>query len=416
MVNKIKSGIKNNRKILENFSYLSVLQILNMLLPLLVYPYLIRVLGKETYGLVIFAQAVLGYFVVLINFGYNITATKEVSIHKNNVKKLNKILSSVLIIKGFLLLVSLFILTFLIAVIPDFQNYKTLLYLTLWMCIYEFIFPVYYFQGIEEMKYITLLTLFSRVSFLVLIFFLINSKKDYLLVPIINGIGALLAGLIAQFILIKKGIKYKWQPFYVLKHYFNKSVIMALAYASNTLKVNFSIVVIKIFFSFKEVAYFDLAIKISRLGGAFLDLISVSVFPKMSRDKNIKFLKKVIVISLSLAFLFVLIVELFAPYLIMIIGGEEMLNATNLLRVIVFFIPIQILGSLLGRNCLIVYGYDKDVLYSMGISSLFYILILFVSYLFFNKLSLLYVSAIFVLSFGVDTIYRYLKCRLHKII
>ena len=67
-----------------------------MLLPLITYPYLIRVLGKEIYGLIVFAQAVVGYLVILVGFGFNISATKEISIHRDNKEKLNEIVSSVI--------------------------------------------------------------------------------------------------------------------------------------------------------------------------------------------------------------------------------------------------------------------------------------------------------------------------------
>ena len=84
--------------------------------------------------------------------------------------------------------------------------------------------------------------------------------------------------------------------------------------------------------------------------------------------------------------------------------------------IIVLFVPFYILGGLLGRNSLIVHGYDKDVLYSMAISSLVYIGIAFLFYVFIDHLSLMLLGFIFVFSFAVDTLYRYLKCRIYKII
>lgn len=413
---KYSEKLKKHRKIIENFSYLSIFQLLNLLIPLIVFPYLIRILGGEKYGLIIYAQAVIGYFVILINFGFNITATKEVSIHKENKKKLSKIISSVMIIKGILLLISFTIITLLVFLIPSLWEEKTLFYLTVWMCLYEFLFPIYYFQGIEKMKYITIITLISRLIFLCLIFLLIKDKSDYLLVPIINGTGAIIAGLISQIIIAKKGIKYVWQPLYVLKFYFVKSYVMALAYSSNTLKSNLNIVLVKALFSYKEVAYFDLALKVSRVGTSFLELISVSVFPKMSREKNIFFLRKIIYLSLTLSVLYVLFVEVSAPLIIFLIGGDEMLDSVPLLRVIVLFVPFQILGGLLGRNSLIVNGYNKEVLYSMAISSFIYVITILVLYLFLDHLSLELLGVVFVFSFAFDTGYRYIKCRFYKIL
>lgn len=414
---KISEILGRNKKILENFSYLSVLQILNMLIPLAVFPYLIRVLGSGTYGLVIYAQAIVGYFVVLINFGFNITATKEISINIGNSKKINKIISSIFILKGIFFIFSVLILTVLIVLIPELRENKLLFYLTLWLCVYELIFPVYYFQGIEEMKYITIITLVSRSVFLLLTFLLVNQSDDYLLVPIINGAGALVAGIIAQYIIIKKGIRYSWQPLRVLKFYIKKSYIMALAYASNTLKSNLNIVIVKLLFSYKEVAYFDLALKISRIGMSFLELISISIFPKMSRDKNKLFLRKVIYICITLSIGFVVVIQFLAPLLVSILGGEYMTDAIVVLKVVVFYVPFEILGGLFGRNCLIVHGYDKEVLYSMAFSSGMYILAITLVYFSLgNQISLLLLSFIFVLSFMVDALYRYIMCRKYEIL
>ncbi len=192
---------------------------------------------------------------------------------------------------------------------------------------------------------------------------------------------------------------------------------MALAYASNTLKANLNIIIVKLLFSFKEVAYFDLALKISRIGTSFLELISVSVFPKMSRDKNKYFLRKVIHLSLGLSMAFFLFVQILAPVLIKILGGSEMIQATAILRVVVLFVPFQILGGLLGRNSLIVNGYDKDVFHSMAFSSIAYVLTIIIVYFSFgSQISILLVSLIFVFSFIVDTAYRYFMCRKYNII
>jgi PST family polysaccharide transporter len=136
----------------------------------------------------------------------------------------------------------------------------------------------------------------------------------------------------------------------------------------------------------------------------------------MSREKNIFFLRKIIYLSLSLSFLYVLFVEVSAPLIISLIGGDEMLNSVPLLRVIVLFVPIQILGGLLGRNSLIVNGYNKDILYSMAISSFIYVITVLVLYLFLDHLSLELLGAVFVFSFAFDTGYRYIKCRSYKIL
>lgn len=397
--------------LIQNFSYLSALQVFNMLLPLITYPYLIRILGKETYGLIVFAQAIIGYLVILVSFGFNISATKEVSIHRNNKEKLSEIINSVLILKGILFLFSLVILTALLYFIPQAHGYEILFYLTMHICLYELIFPIFYFQGIEKMKYITYLNLVSRLIFLALIFILVKSKSDYLLVPLINGIGAIIVGIISILFIIKDQIVFRAQPINVLFTYFKKSYVMALAYASNTFKTNFNIIIVKFLFSFSEVAYFDLALKISNIGNTFLDLISQTVFPKMSREKNANFLMKIIKLSLGTSLLFILFIQIFAKPIIETLGGIEMLPAINILRIIVFFIPIYITGSLLGRNCLIVHGFDQQVLLSMLYSSIVYATLIGVCYMIGINVTLTGLILAYLGSWAFETAYRYIICK-----
>ena len=60
--------LSRNKTVLANFSYLSILQVFTILFPLLTYPYLLRVIGLELYGVIVFAQAIINYVSLVINF------------------------------------------------------------------------------------------------------------------------------------------------------------------------------------------------------------------------------------------------------------------------------------------------------------------------------------------------------------
>ena len=107
-INKLKevSHQEENKQLLSNFLSLTTLQAFTYILPLITLPYLVRVLGTEKFGLVMFAQAFIIFFNIFVDYGFNLSATREVSVNRDNKNKLTEIYSSVISIKLLLLVVS----------------------------------------------------------------------------------------------------------------------------------------------------------------------------------------------------------------------------------------------------------------------------------------------------------------------
>lgn len=381
---KIHQRASQHKKLIENFSYLSALQVFNILIPLITFPYLIRVLGKETYGLVVFAQAIAGYFVVLVGFGFNITATREVSIHRGDNIKLSEILSSVLIIKGVLLLISFIILSTLIFFIPQAKGYESLFYLSMWFCFYDIMFPGWYFQGIEQMKWITYISLIMRLSFVGLIFIFIRNQSDFLLVPIFNGIGAIIAGSVALIIIFKKHkIKFRLQTFQVLKYYFKTATPIFISNISSSLYSTSNKVIIGVFLGMEEVSYYDLAEKITNILKIPQSIISQTIFPKISKEKNIKFIKRMFKLSILVNIGLVIILFIFTKDIIFILGSEQMIPAQTVVVIISLTVPFIAMSNIFGVQILIPFGYSKiyaKIIIATGLIYLLQLIFLWVSF------------------------------------
>ena len=382
-----------------------------MLLPLITYPYLIRVLGKETYGLIVFAQAIIGYLAILVGFGFNISATKEVSIHRDNKEKLSEIVSSVFIIKGTLFVLAFLILAVLLRFIPQAKGYEVLFVLAMWICLYDVVFPIWYFQGIEKMKYITYITLASRLTFLGLIFVLIHSPKDYLFLPIINGIGAILAGIISLLIVFgTHRVKFGLQPYKQLKYYFIDSIPIFVSNVSIRLYVNTNKVIVGAFLGMEEVAYYDLGEKITSMAKIPQRILSQTLFPKISKDKNLGFIKRIFKLSVFINMLLFICVLLFSKQIVLLLGGPQMINSIIVVNILAITIPIIAMSNVFGIQILIPFGHNREfsrVIVTSGLVYLFQLLIIWLTFGF----SIITISIAIVITQIFVTGYMFYFCR-----
>ena len=380
-------------------------------MPLITYPYLIRVLGEETYGLVIFAQAVVGYLLILVQFGFNISATKEISIYRNNKKKLSEIVSSVLLIKSGLFILSAAILSLLILIIPKLHDYKTLFFLTLWLCLYDIIFPIWYFQGIEKMKYITYITLISRLTFLVLIFVLIHGPSDYLFIPVINGIGSLLAGVTSLFIIYRiYHVKLIIPPFSKLKHYFADSVSIFISNISVHLYLATNKILAGIFLGLSDVAYYDLAEKLLNLLKLPVTIVSQVLFPQMSLSYDKNLLKKSIRLVFFTTLIGIIVFQFAGDNLIILFAGAPMVPAANVTRILILSLIPLIISNGLGIQTLLSHGYNNIYTYINLQTTLLYFTLI-AALIFINQLSVLTLPVVSIIIEIFLLISFFMKCK-----
>ena len=84
------AGPQERKVVMTNVASLSMLQTITYLLPVIILPYLFRVIGPEKFGLIAFAQAFVQYFMILTDYGFNVSATKEISLYRDEHAKVSK--------------------------------------------------------------------------------------------------------------------------------------------------------------------------------------------------------------------------------------------------------------------------------------------------------------------------------------
>ncbi|MCD6105628.1 MAG: flippase [Thermosipho sp. (in: Bacteria)] len=333
----------------ENFLSLSALQAVNYLLPLITLPYLVRVLGPEKFGLIAFAQAFIQYFNILTDYGFNLSATREISIHRDNKEKISEIFSSVMITKIGLMIISFLILSVLVFTIPKFRNDWLIYFFTFGMVIGQILFPVWFFQGMERMKYITILNIVAKGIFTICIFIFIRKMADYLYVPLINSMGFLVAGGLSLRIVSKDfGIKFILPSFKAIKHQLKEGWHIFISTAAISLYTNTRIFAVGLFTNNTITGYYAIAEKLINVIQTFpLSSLLQTLYPRLSKiylenkEKAKKLMDRFQNLTIVIYLLVLPLIFVATPPIVKIVTGapyKEVIVSFRLLLIAVFFI------------------------------------------------------------------------------
>ncbi len=325
---KIKKSISNNTKVIENYFFMTALQIINALFGILIYPYLIRVLGAGSYGLYVFAFSVTSYFVSFISFGFNMPAVKMVVQNLDNTQKKNEILSGIFTAKSLLAVLSFIVFLVLLFTIPFLRSHKLVFTICFSQILAEVLFPVWYFQAIQRMRVVTLIQLGFRFLSLPFIFLCIKKPEDYWIYALIASLSVLLAGISSVVYLNRiENIRYHFVSFKSLKSYFKDAMPFFWMNSTSTIKQESVTIIIGSFFGMRDVALFDLANKIILLPRMLTTSINGALFPKLIENIQKAVVKKIILYETLLGLGVMAGVVIFGRWIILILGGSAMLDS-----------------------------------------------------------------------------------------
>ncbi len=354
-------------RLLRNFFSLSLVQFANNFLPILTVPVIARIIGPEKFGAINLAAAVITYFSLLINYGFDLTATRSIARNPADAKNRNRVFSEILFTKIFLLGVSLLVFIPCLFYVKALADDKELFIYTYIACFALVLTPNWLYQGMQELHQIALFNLVSKLLFTLSILFIVTKQQDYMFQPLILSLSQIFVGTCSFIWAVRKyqirvnpvKLKTIMKLLWSEKMIFFSMVVVILYTTTNTIILGFVQ-------STREVAYYSAGWKLIMIIQTFVSVpLKLSLFPFVgesfgrSNDDGVSKVKQILPFITIFTAVSGIFIWFLAPWLIGLFYGSQFSQATTVLRILCFVPLVLALGDLFGIQTMINLKMDK---------------------------------------------------------
>ena len=366
-------AVKRHKTIIENFSWVAIVEVFMLLAPLITYPYLTKALGMELFGLVITAQILASYATLIIDFGSNSVVAKHVSINRDNKKMLSEIVCSVFIVRSTLWLACLLLYSLVVCLVPSYRNEWLLFLLTYGLTLNDVLFPRYFFQGIEKMRISSIINICIKLLFIFLIFIVVRTSEDYLFVPILYTIGYTLAGFISIIILFgMMKLQFYIPAISRMMIYVKDSSSIFATDVIRTIKDKFNYFFLGGYSGMANVVIYDLGLKINSLIVKPTQIIAQVLFPRFAKSHDNRKLNMMTWVVFGTTLIIVILVNIFLPWITQFFIHTTIdLTPLRIFSLAPIFLAVS---SFISHNFFVAYGYNKYMLYSIIVTTIGYLI------------------------------------------
>ncbi len=335
----------------KNFIALVLVQVANYLVPLLAWPLLAKGLGLEQFGslMVLFSICSLAY--ILTDFGFNLSATHNVVQHKEDKNYIKQYIANVFTLKlTFAVLASViavFYIVFNLLTPTSSLNIISIVWIVA-IIFAQSLHCVWFFQGIEKMKYITIANMIAKVGYVAILFIFFLFYKSINLALFCFFISQLLISVIYLFCIHKENysigmpnIKGMWQELKYSFSFFFSRVAVSVYTAANVLILGY--------FQGSSVAgLYGSAEKLYGAGTGVAGIVSQVLFPHLTRTGNLKFLLKVVLALIIPVIVGCYVVGIFADDIMALVFGESFRQAGGIFQLFLILLCISFFSVIIG--------------------------------------------------------------------
>lgn len=357
------------RRLIKNFFSLAGVQVANYLLPLIVLPYLARVIGVEKFGAVAFAQAVVAYFIMISAFGFNLYGPREIAAAREDPNRLSRVFWSIFYARVLLGLAALALFAFLLAIVPRFQAEILLLVFSFGFVVGDILLPLWFFQGVEKMGYIALSHFAVRILYSVAVFTVIREPDHYVYVPLLYSLSQVAVGLLAVgIVLFTFKVAFRLPDIRRIRHALRRSFVLFLSNISSGLYTKVPPLLLGFFAGDVYVGYYAAAEKLYYAGISLQGQIGQTVYPHISREaarnadreKTMPLIHKAFLVTMGVAVPAGLAMFFLSGLLIRIIYGPEFLGAAVVLKIFAFAFVIIGMSNVFGVQTMLPFNMTRE--------------------------------------------------------
>lgn len=351
----------------KNFIYNAILTMSGYIFPLMVYPYVSRVLGVANIGACNFVDSIVEYFTILSMMGMNTIGIREIAKCKNDQQKLDNVFSQLFSLNTLTTITAIIILIIATNIVPKFAPYKDLLYIGVGKLFFNYMLINWFFQGLENFKYIAARTIFVKILFVISVFLFVKTETDVKLYYFLVALTWAGNGII-NFIYAKKYVSFNF-TLKINKAIIGSFFILGVYWFMNSMYTTLNVAFLGFATNDIEVGYYTTANKLlTVIMTMFTALTSVmvprvSVALKSNDNSEAKALiRKAINALMLFAIPLIFFVFPFCQELIYLMSGKGYEGATTPLQIMTPLFFLVGYDQIIVLQTLLPMGKDKDIL------------------------------------------------------
>ena len=328
---------------IKNFFNLIINQGINIFIALLATRILFERLGEAQFGLVNLALSIVLLLSISVSYGYHLNGPKRIALFRDDSSKKQTLINEIIVTRIIIAIgmaIFLFCLTYYFGF---FKSYASLVYYSLILLFSQALFPMFYFQGNDKIGWFSLVNIFAKGAYLLLIVLFIKTPNDATYVNFLFGLTALTVYIIFWILIYKKEkIKWVWVSIYNIKKRFIENFQFFISSIAGHVSIHGGLIILASFVNNTILGEFALAQKIAllmRMVPVFFTqaiLQNATVLFKKDKIEFNSYVNRIFITGLSITFGMGLIVILLSKWIIFLLAGSFVIYSETILKILAF--------------------------------------------------------------------------------